>query len=53
MRLTNKFVTYEYNDNVLENSRTRSSRPEVFCKDKSYQKFCKIHRKTPVRESLF
>ena len=30
----------------------RSSRPEVFCKNYS-QKFRKIHRKTPVPESLF
>ena len=26
--------------------------PEVFCKKKSFQKFRKIHRKTPVPEPL-
>ena len=28
-------------------------RPEVFCKKRCFQKFCKIRRKTPVPESLF
>ena len=27
--------------------------PEVFCKKRCSQTFCKIHRKTPVSESLF
>ena len=27
--------------------------PDVFCKKRCSQKFCKIHRKTPVSESLF
>ena len=31
----------------------RSSRPVVFYKTRCSQKFCKIHRKTPVPESLF
>ena len=31
----------------------RNSRPEVFCKKKCSQKFRKIHRKTPVPETLF
>ena len=26
---------------------------EVFCKKRCSKKFCKIHRKTPVPESLF
>ena len=30
----------------------RSSRPEVFCKRGVVAKFCKIHRETPVPESL-
>ena len=27
--------------------------PEVLCKDRFSYKFCKLHRKTPVPESLF
>ena len=27
--------------------------PEVFCKESYSQKFCNIHRKAPVLESLF
>ena len=27
--------------------------PEVFCKKRCFQKFCKIHRKTSVPESVF
>ena len=27
--------------------------PEVFCKKSFFQKFCKIHSKTPVPESFF
>ena len=41
---------------VLTNSfdiRSRSSRPEVFCKKGVLRNFPKIHRKTPVPESLF
>ena len=36
-----------------KNERERSSRPEVFCRKGSSQKFRKIHRKTPVPECLF
>ena len=41
-------------DNIKSNnnSSSRSSRPEALCK-KSVLKFSKIHRKTPVPESLF
>ena len=35
-------------------NRHRSSRPEVICKKKGVlRNFTKIHRKTPVPESLF
>ena len=27
--------------------------PELFCKKKAFEKFCKFYRKTPVLESLF
>ena len=31
----------------------RKKPPEVFCKRRCSETFCKIHRKTPVLESLF
>ena len=34
-------------------NRHRSSRPEVICKKGVLRNFTKIHRKTPVPESLF
>ena len=37
---------------VLGNLPSRSSLPKVFCKKRCSKKFCKIHRKTPVPETL-
>ena len=37
----------------LHLKKDQKHRPEVFCKKSCSQKFRKIHRKTPVPESLF
>ena len=37
----------------LSFSKTRTKRPEVICKKRCSLKFRKIHRKTPVPETLF
>ena len=40
-------------DEYLHLTLFRSSHSQIFFKIKRFQKFCNIHRKTPVLESLF
>ena len=48
----NNCIESEYIQELLGTTIVRSSRPEVFCKKSCSQKFRRIHRKTPVRETL-
>ena len=46
-------ITKKYREHNDPDSPDGSSRPEVFCKKGVHKNFRKIHRKTPVPESLF
>ena len=38
---------------MIIGKRIQKQPPDVFCKKRCSEKYCKIHRKTPVPESLF
>ena len=46
-------IFHNFSEQLLCRKAILKQTPEAFCKKGCFQKFCNIHRKTPVLESIF